>query len=381
MSPKVSVIVPIYNTAQYLDNCITSILSQTFPEFEIICIDDASPDDSYEILRKIIENDKRVSLIRHKTNKGLGGARNSGIKKARGEYILCVDSDDTIKKNMLEYLYSASEEGYYDVICCGFDEVNERGAKLHSHSFSNIEYKDAKNVDVFTVVNTSFCNKLWRRELLTKNHLLFPENLYFEDVSTTPRVLLNASSIKVIDKSLYNYYKREGTITTTFTEKHITDLFKAYDIVSVYLESRDLKNRYLKSFHDFVDNSLRFHAQSVDGSDMTESEITHYLTKLLVSKVEFLGINTSIVNLNKKDLLFHIGSLRVDNFDGFSERKNNSGGQLNLLQRLACRLIAVMYKPFISQSHYKKLKSYPEYFFKDSNSLFTRSIAAILQLK
>jgi len=340
-----------------------------FKNHLIICVDDASPDCSSEIVQKHLDEDKRVSLIKHETNKGLGGARNTGIKSAKGEYIVCVDSDDTIKKNMLEYLYYSSDDSFYDVVCCGFDEVNSQGDKLHTNSFNNASYKDTQNIDVFSIVNTSFCNKLWRRSLLVENKIYFPENLYFEDVATTPRVLLNASSIKIIDKSLYNYYKREGTITSTFSDKHISDLFEAYKILSSYLESR------------FIDSSLRFHAQSIDGSNMTKSQIQQYLSKLLESKFTFLGLEIPVGIISKNKTLHLIGSLRAETFENTSIQNNNNYTELNLFQRLACNVIAFVYKPFISSSHYKKLKSYPEFFFKDSKSQFTLLVGKILQIK
>lgn len=386
MISKVSVIVPIYGTEQYLDNCIQSILSQTMQDFELICVDDASLDNSAILVEKYLKTDNRVSLIKHKENKGLGGARNSGIYAANSEYIICVDSDDTIKKNMLEELIKASKENYFDVVCCGFDEVNTKGKKLHTHTFPNNDFKNSNNnVDVFTIVNTSFCNKLWRLSLITNNEIRFPEKLYFEDVSTTPRVLINAKTIRIIDKSLYNYYRREGTITSTFTSKHREDLFKAYQIVHEYLLKNNLLEFYRNSFLDYVDNSLRFHAQSVVGSELKKSEKIEYLQVLLKHKAIFLDVSLSSYPNTESELLFMISSIRPEQLNmslhGSLANVEEKPLRLNFLQRSACGLLAILYDPFISPTHSKKLKSYPEFFFKDSKSKFTQIIGKILQIK
>ncbi|MGK0272713.1 MAG: hypothetical protein ACI88H_003386, partial [Cocleimonas sp.] len=267
-----------------------------------------------------------------------------------------------------------------------FDEVNTKGKKLHTHTFPNNDFINSNNnVDIFTIVNTSFCNKLWRLSLITNNEICFPEKLYFEDVSTTPRVLINAKTIRIIDKSLYNYYRREGTITSTFTSKHRADLFKAYQIVHDYLLKNNLLEFYRNSFLDYVDNSLRFHAQSVVGSELKKFEKIEYLQLLLKHKAIFLDVSLSSCPNTESELLFMISSIRPEQLNmslyGSLANAEEKPLRLNFLQRSACGLLAILYNPFMSPTHSKKLKSYPEFFFKDSKSKFTQIIGKILQIK
>ena len=115
--PKISVIVPVYNVEEYLDVCLDTIIMQTFKDFEVICVDDGTQDSSGEILDKYALFDKRIKVI-HQENKGLSGARNTGVEAANGEYIMFVDSDDYISPLMLENLYKNVKQNKSDFVFC-----------------------------------------------------------------------------------------------------------------------------------------------------------------------------------------------------------------------------------------------------------------------
>ena len=112
---KVSVIVPVYNVDLYLVECLDSIINQTLKEIEIICVDDCSTDNSYMILEEYSKKDSRIKLIKHKENRGLGPARNTGIENATGEYISFIDSDDYVSLDFLENLYSTAKKFDLDI--------------------------------------------------------------------------------------------------------------------------------------------------------------------------------------------------------------------------------------------------------------------------
>ena len=355
MKPKISVIVPIYNTEKYLEKCLDSLVNQSMKDIEIICVDDSSPDNSLRIIEKFSREDPRIKVIKHEKNLGLGGARNSGILAAKSEYIASVDSDDTINENMLEELWEATEEGVKDIICCGYNELSEGGKLLHQRNFEQADISSSdSSIDFFNTFNPSFCNKLWRRSLFVENSIFFPENRYFEDTATTPRVLMKAKRIKIIDKSLYNYYQRDQSITSTFTDQHISDLFHAYDIVLESLIENKLLNHYKTSLVEYIESGFRFHYQGAASANMPQNEIDQYLELLLKNKLFFLENKLSY----------------------FGEKKH----YLTVFQKQGSKLFEILFGVFVSPTHLKKLKHHPEYFFRDSKNKFTRFIGRLLRI-
>jgi len=305
MMPKLSVIIPFYNVERYLDRCLNSVRQQSLKEIEIICVDDCSPDNSYAIAKKHASNDSRIRIIRHNKNLGLGGARNTAIKVARADYIASVDSDDYIMPNMLERLWVESENGKYDVVCCGFNKVNKKEEILSSHSFeSRSIYNKNNSIDIFSTINPAFWNKLWKRSLFMDNKIFFPEHLYFEDMPTTPCILARSHNVKIIDDILYNYSIRLSSITSSFTEKHIFDYFKGFELLMGFLAKNSLINRYKKEFEVYVDTNMRFYSQRVlECSDMNTPQKEQYLRQLLMMKIGFLEL-FSLLRLKKIDSLY-----------------------------------------------------------------------------
>ncbi|MEI0620552.1 glycosyltransferase family 2 protein [Brachyspira pilosicoli] len=236
---KVSVIVPVYNVEDYLIECLTSIINQTLKEIEIICIDDCSTDSSYNILEEYAKKDDRIRIIPHKENKGLGPARNTGIKEAKGEYISFIDSDDYISKDYLENLYNTAKKYNTDVVNTinikkkldnklYLYEINinnylSRFQKLfkknHFEGISNANIKDEKE----NTKNYPFVvawNKLYRKTFLLDNDLFFMDiKKGSEDEDFYQRLLLNSPSISYNHNSIYYYRVR----TSSLTEKYILD--------------------------------------------------------------------------------------------------------------------------------------------------------------
>ena len=236
---KVSVIVPVYNVEDYLIECLTSIINQTLKEIEIICIDDCSTDSSYNILEEYAKKDDRIRIIPHKENKGLGPARNTGIKEAKGEYISFIDSDDYISKDYLENLYNTAKKYNTDVVNninikkkldnkLYLYEINinnylSRFQKLfkknHFEGISNANIKDEKE----NTKNYPFVvawNKLYRKTFLLDNDLFFMDiKKGSEDEDFYQRLLLNSPSISYNHNSIYYYRVR----TSSLTEKYILD--------------------------------------------------------------------------------------------------------------------------------------------------------------
>ncbi|MDR1943165.1 MAG: glycosyltransferase [Endomicrobium sp.] len=177
MRPKISVIVPIYNTEKYLSECLDSILGQTFKDLEVICINDGSPDDSDKILEEYSKRDSRIVIIRQK-NMGLAEARNSGLRVASGEYIGFVDSDDWIDSTFYEKLIS---------VTIGLDaDIAVAGIRYFTDSWANREaYLDVIVTNfqdkIALMPNGAVWNKLFKASLIKDNNFKFPSGLFFED--------------------------------------------------------------------------------------------------------------------------------------------------------------------------------------------------------
>jgi len=302
--PKISVIIPIYKVEKYIDRCINSVRNQTFQDIEILCVDDCSPDNSYKIVEKHAAEDPRVRLIRHTKNLGLGGARNTALRIATANYIASVDSDDYMLPNMLQRLWEETDNGWFDVVCCGFNRVDENGNIIAFQNYPEMTFINEDNdINIFATVNPAFWNKLWRKSLFTENDIFFPPHLYFEDMSTTPRIFAKATYIKVIGERLYQYFIRQESITTSYSAKHIIDYYQGFEILLRFLESNRILDRYKDEFIEYVNSNMRFHSDNVVGSDMPKADLEQYLRHMLMFKIAFLENRDLLKYKNLGDLL------------------------------------------------------------------------------
>lgn len=300
---KISVIIPIYKCEKFLGACLDSVLSQTFSDFEIICVDDCTPDDSVAIVRSYMQRDPRIRLERHPANLGLGGARNTGIRVARGDFIASVDSDDTIKPNMLEVLWKASENGFYDIVVCGFDRVDADGKFLSAQHVGDKAVVNDGGMDIFSGMNPAFWNKLWRKSLYTDNDIWFPNHLYYQDTATTPRILAKARHVRFVPHSLYNYLVRSESISTTASPKHLTDYFKVFDIILDFLEKEGVEGENFESFLSYIDRGIAHHANIGAQLGLGEGEQVQYLRHLLAFKTGYIENRRLVAEKSKEELI------------------------------------------------------------------------------
>ena len=209
--PKISVIVPIYNTEKYLPQCIDSILAQTFTDFELILINDGSTDNSGTICDEYASKDNRIIVI-HEKNDGVSSARNKGIEIARGEWITFVDSDDYISDS---YLSDFPKNDMNDMEICGIVSFN--GQSFVS-SQSEVNYIGENLVQYYEELfsyraNTSPCAKIIKREILQKNQIKFDKNIILTEDTVFILVLLNyVCRIHIIPNTNYYYNSPNNTI-------------------------------------------------------------------------------------------------------------------------------------------------------------------------
>jgi glycosyltransferase involved in cell wall biosynthesis len=248
---KISIIVPVYNTAKFLPRCLDSLIDQKIQK-EIIIVNDGSTDDSRSILSLYQANNSEIIII-DKENGGLSSARNEGLKVARGEFIGFVDSDDWIKENALELLWSKASKDNLDILAFDpvlyFDEDNvqsiSRDLKLAGKVLSGEEFF---NYSIrYRSLQVPVCFHLFRREVLESNHLRFVEGIFHEDWQFTPRVYFKAKRIEYINQNLYYYRKGVSSITAKTTKKHIRDLLFVADELLLLEESGNHQSkRYLR---------------------------------------------------------------------------------------------------------------------------------------
>lgn len=228
---KVSIIVPVYNTAKYLSMCIESLINQTLKDIEIILINDGSTDESESIIKKY--KDKRIKYI-SKKNEGIGKTRNLGIEKTNGEYLAFIDSDDYIEFDFCEEMYNKAIKNNCDIVICDYyKNMNDRLEEIKFASFNDASLKE--NPKIINCINLGPCNKIYKNVLFKDKNNRFVENLKYEDVPFVCKLLLSAKRIGKIDKCLAHYVIHEKSETTTRDER-IFDILKIADIIVKDLE-------------------------------------------------------------------------------------------------------------------------------------------------
>lgn len=224
MDPAISVIVPIYNAEQCLSRCLDSICSQTLPNFETICVNDASQDASLSILKEYARRDQRIKIVDLPANLGEGGARNAGIEIVRGKYIGFVDSDDTIEADFFETLYTDAEDCGADMVSTGIRQVDNQDIKHEMPTHGR------------------FCNSLFRAEFLKKNAIIFPAKFSIADDSVFMlRVFLSHPRCHQIDGSFYNYYQVSNSTSHSLTEEKCQSCTAAYTQIFAEIENATLE--------------------------------------------------------------------------------------------------------------------------------------------
>ena len=224
-SPKVSIIVPVYNVEKYLEESLNCIVNQTFEDFEVICVDDGSTDRSLGIIKRYVERDNRFKVICQK-NAGGGAARNNGFLEAKGEYVIFLDSDDLFSPKLLEKAYEEAVNSDADIVAFNFRQFDETGTKnfrwgVHidwlPQNVNVFNYKDCPDL-ILSIVNPTPWNKLYRSEFIKKFNLKFDEISSSNDITYAAVSVACAGKIAYLKAALVEYrIGHAGTITSTKT--------------------------------------------------------------------------------------------------------------------------------------------------------------------
>lgn len=227
---KVSIIIPVYNVEKYIRRCIDSVKKQTLKDIEIICVDDGSPDGCPAILDSCAQTDPRIKVI-HQKNKGQGGARNTGVENACGEYITFLDSDDVMEPNFAEKMYLAATRHGADIASSGILKIRPKGTRGSSSYKEEICTDDP--CEKFRLCNCPpdfyTTNKLYRREMLLREGLRYREKVFYEDVYFLTMALIQSGKFVTVPDTYYSYIIRGNSTTKgTQTPKKQHDKYLAH---------------------------------------------------------------------------------------------------------------------------------------------------------
>lgn len=251
---KISIIVAAYNIDKYIFRCISSVISQTLRDIEIIVVNDGSTDSTLSIINDMSLKDKRIRII-DKKHEGSIEARKSGLKVAKGEYILFVDGDDWLEPYALEKLYNNAISNKSDIVIYNayLSHDNRRDKfKCFNKDCVN-DY--LKNLFLGDIIPCMWC-KLIKLEYIKINNIEFPSNIsYAEDSATSVALFMNKPKVSFLDEHLYNYYQREGSITKSINNK-VLEIDKALEFIKIKLIEKNIYEEYKNEFEYMVYDHL-----------------------------------------------------------------------------------------------------------------------------
>lgn len=249
-SEKISIIIPVFNTEQYLETSVRSVMNQTYRNLEIICVNDGSTDGSLDVLKKLQQEDTRIKVI-DKPNSGVGDTRNYGLRNATAEWITFLDSDDFLNPDAYEIISKKAFPHNPDLIHFGIRMIRNDnvGIKSKDESYYSFIYRGLVDVDetVITAPDCSLCNKLFRKSIINKYCIHF-ENILYEDLQFTIQYRCVINNVFFIKDKLYNYVRHtESIMANTFngTPRSI-DHIRAFGYLAKFLQRHNILEENLK---------------------------------------------------------------------------------------------------------------------------------------
>ena len=244
---KISVIIPFYKVENYIAQCLDSVVSQTLSEIEILCIDDKSPDESINIVREYARKDSRIRIFQHENNKGLGAARNTGIKNAVGEYIFFLDSDDWLLEDGLQQLYQAAQE--YDI------KVVSAPFKRYVEASDSYKRTRVKVIGEFKITNKNFFSldynvfKLYHKSIFDDSDIRFPDRLTHEDVEFYWKVFTMYNIIYCLKDPVMVYRIRSNSIMNSKKrDDYCNNNIELIKNIFLFLEKKKITAAYREAF-------------------------------------------------------------------------------------------------------------------------------------
>lgn len=239
--PKFSLIVPVYKVEEYLPKCIESVLAQKHQDFELLLIDDGSPDNCGRICDKYAAKYPEKILAVHQPNGGAGAARNHGIRLSKGEYILFLDSDDSISEDLLSDLASVIEQNPVDLILYGARVIKDEKetGQLHEDVPTEQVIRVKEHPKLYFGVMAPW-NRAYKKTLFTENGIDFATKVWYEDIRVVTKILAVSRTAYRLPKPYYRYIQREGSAMNNKNSGRNVEILYAYDDILSWYEERDL---------------------------------------------------------------------------------------------------------------------------------------------
>ena len=259
---KFSIIIPVYNVENYIKKCLDSVFAQTEKDYEVIVVNDGTKDNSMDIVKNY-----DVKIVNQK-NQGLSEARNTGLKNAKGEYILFLDSDDYIEKNLLKEL-NKSIKNKPDLVRFQIREVFD----TYKKDYNELSFTNKSGPEAFSIIcNYHFVENAWaylyKKSYLEENNFTFKKGTIHEDFGLVPLVIMKSSKVNSISYIGYNYVQREGSIMSQKnyekTKKKVDDFYNHYLFLIKEIDKTELDSKVFKSF---ISNSLILKICELEGKD------------------------------------------------------------------------------------------------------------------
>ena len=326
--PKISIIVPVYNVEKFLNESMDSVKNQTLTDFECICVNDGSTDNSLEILKNYAKKDSRFKVISQE-NQGQGVARNKAIDLATGEYIVFLDPDDYIELNMLEVLYSTFLKTNAQVIQFDYITFNERNHKKRLVTFSRqskkglghkvkpntfFSWRDFKSKKLLAEIPLAAWNKAYSTKFIKENNIKLAPNKHGEDHIFSLGAILLADKVFYLGEALYNYRQNAGSSGNRVSDDNFA-IFDNIQYLKEFLQKHNLYNTLEDEFEEYARIVMGWHYTCIP-KESTERYIEQCLQSLSpAGKEKFLS------KLMSKDKTFIEKIFSVKNWKQHGQKK------------------------------------------------------------
>ena len=317
--PQISVIVPVYNSGDFLHRCVDSILAQTFPDFELFLVDDGSKDNSPEICDAYALQDPRVRVI-HQPNQGQSVARNNAIAQMCGEWVMFCDSDDWIHPESLELLYNAAMEYGTGVSVGGYQETTGENPEVRPEQL-NVELWSPKDFYIQSYVHATLpVMKLIRRDCL--GDLRFPVGKYIDDEYIVYRILFTQEKLAVIPAPFYAYFVNVDSLTKRPWNPGRLDAWQAFEEQIVFFEALGDKDLIYRRYREYLDNALANY-DSAKKTEQTEEilRVRRYMKKHIRSLICRMWKRNHIIFWLDHDTLMEFCPIQTRIYRFFFEMK------------------------------------------------------------
>lgn len=311
----ISVIVPTYNTSQYLYKCIDSLINQTIKSIEIIIVDDASS-EKLDKVQKCYSEYPHIRFIKCKKHLGPGGARNKGLEVAHGKYIAFCDSDDWVDLNLYETAFNAMEKYNSDIGNFSVQRMYDYPTNIpyyicsynqHYSLSSDIAFKILLQQYDMGIAIPFYCtNKIFRKEFLDNISASFEENIYFQGKLFTIYTFLYAKKIICIPNVYYKHYRRKNSVIQSFEEKHINDFKHSMMITKQYLQTAGKYETYKFQYYKLCEKSLDVVIKQIFEFVANDDEKKLYIKKSIQAMQELVTLEDYFEYADAEEIRKHI---------------------------------------------------------------------------